>query len=1069
MRNAIFFYEVKFWLKSSVFYLLVCSFFLFSFLSMLGSGGYFDEPENSGSTVQLLNSPYSLSSVGFLFAKLLLFVVAVFAGFSLYKDYKDNAHALLYTFPISKSAYLFGKLCSVIFIIFLFILVTLSGIWFGEAVLGTDNPKIGQNNMLGYLVAFGLYLGPSSIIVGTFVFVAVGISRNIFTGFLVVICFALLQLILENVFFGHPELLALLEPFGQNAFHFATNDWGFKKQNSDTLPFNSIAIWNRVLWLFLAFASFGIFYRKFELEYHSMWPEKRSSPQEKTTAPSVYGHANTETGTHYNFSVMARFKSFIRLMFFDFRIIARSWIFPVLLVFGGITAFFIQLKVTNTGEFNLLPLTRLFLAAPLSFYSVIIVFSTFLFSGFLVRKAGQYKINLLVDVTPVMNWQLTLSKIGAVSLIQVVQIILFICIGLSIQVLNGYYNFELGLVFFHLLVLLFPVLLVWNITSHFVHALIPNLFIGLFVLICLWLGAQSLEQIGLETNLLKYATLPALEYSDFNGYGHQLVGYLLILFYWLLFSLILVFSLSIVWIRGSLTAVKERINLAKSRVKGKLPIVLTLLTVNFIWLGFEIYRFERLDKNASAASLNNTAFLEDYKKQWERFKDIPQPKITDVELWVDLYPDRKSFDAKGTYTLANQTDHNIDTVFIRTGFDEITEIDWNGRARLVKEDEKMNTYLYKLYGPLQPGERIEIRFSIENTPNTVFSKNSSVLKNGSYLQQDILPRLGYQFVECELPLTNPSVKANNYFHRDASYVNMRTLITTSGDQIAIAPGELVSEKKDGNRNFFEYRTPVPVKFNFSFHSAAYKIIEETYRDITLQLFYQNGHGLNADLMLEGLKASLDYNSKLFGCYPYNQIRIIEFPHTEESFSATLKSNNIPASEVLFNINSAQMEEKINLPFYVVAHELTHEWFGNQVMPADAEGANMLTESITEYITLSIYTEHFGEAAAKRFLNAQYRRYNRGRKKENGKEPPLSKVLSHQEYISYGKGAIALNELSKSIGKERFDSVLRDYLSKYSYESADYPTTSDFIELLKEKTSKDEHKLIEHWLRETNPI
>src|SRR6056297_3028423 len=126
-------------------------------------------------------------------------------------------------------------------------------------------------------------------------------------------------------------------------------------------------------------------------------------------------------------------------------------------------------------------------------------------------------------------------------------------------------------------------------------------------------------------------------------------------------------------------------------------------------------------------------------------------------------------------------------------------------------------------------------------------------------------------------------------------------------------------------------------------------------------------------MLEGLKASLDYNSKLFGCYPYNQIRIIEFPHTEESFSATLKSNNIPASEVLF---------------YVVAHELTHEWFGNQVMPADAEGANMLTESITEYITLSIYTEHFGEAAAKRFLNAQYRRYNRGRKKENGKEPPL---------------------------------------------------------------------------------
>jgi hypothetical protein len=56
------------WLKSPLFYLLATGFFLFSFVSMLGSGGFFDSPDNSASLVQVLNSPYSLSSISFLFA-----------------------------------------------------------------------------------------------------------------------------------------------------------------------------------------------------------------------------------------------------------------------------------------------------------------------------------------------------------------------------------------------------------------------------------------------------------------------------------------------------------------------------------------------------------------------------------------------------------------------------------------------------------------------------------------------------------------------------------------------------------------------------------------------------------------------------------------------------------------------------------------------------------------------------------------------------------------------------------------------------------------------------------------
>jgi ABC-2 type transport system permease protein len=139
------------------------------------------------------------------------------------------------------------------------------------------------------------------------------------------------------------------------------------------------------------------------------------------------------------------------------------------------------------------------------------------------------------------------------------------------------------------------------------------------------------------------------------------------------------------------------------------------------------------------------------------------------------------------------------------------------------------------------------------------------------------------------------------------------------------------------------------------------------------------------------------------------------------------------------------------------------------MPAGAEGAKMLTESITEYISLRIYEEHFGEAYAKKFLSAQYNRYNRGRRMEKAEEPPLSEVLSHQEYIAYGKGAIAFYEISKSIGRDIFDSILGDYLLKYRYRSDFYPTTKDFIELLKRSTNNEEHLLIDYWLTQTNIV
>ena len=1037
MGNPIMDYELKAWLKSPLFYLFNISFFLFSLVTMLGTGGYFDSTEVTSDKLYYLNSPYSLTSMSFLLAKCLLFVVTIFGGIGLYKDYRKNTYAFLYTFPISKSSYLKGKLGSAFFAIFILSVCTFLGISIGELMLGLNNPKISAHSSFGYLVAWSIYLFPTLLIVGLIIFSVVGISRNIYSGFIAVICFVLFQLLLEHIFFNQKILLAILDPFGQNAFHLATRDWDFSLRNSMHLPIKWIVIINRILWLGIGFLAYRTFYQKFNFQYDAIWKFKKGVKKQNSSSLLLIKKTKADRDVRYSFSPVSKMKYCVQLMLYDFKGILNSWLFLIPASLGAVTIFFIQLKVANTGEFNLLPKTRFLIGAPLTIYTILIVLITFLFSGLLNGKAKLYKMDQLVDATPVSNWQLVYSKVGSITLIQVVLLVLFIFIGSCIQIINGYHNFEFDLYLFHLFVLLLPILFVWNVTSQFVHTLFPNLFIALFILLGLWLSTQFVESLGIQTNILQYNTLPNLEYSDFNGYGHQLNGNILLILYWLGFSLILLIGVGVFWNRGSLSSIKDRYALARMRFSKPITIILILFCGNFFWIGCKIFHLEQLEKEIFPME-NFGQALNDYKKDWERYSLLAQPKITDVDLHIDLYPHKNRFTARGNYYLVNKSKHSMDTVLIRTGFDENTEIDWNGQARLIKEDKNMKSYLYKTIETLHPGDSMYLDFTIKDMENFLFSQNSNILKNGTYIRHDILPRIGYQFVDHQLPLTDTLVNRYNYFHRDVDYVNVHTTISTSMDQIAIAPGELIKEMTLGERNIYEFQTYTPVKFNFSFHSAQFELMQEEYSGANVQLYYAKRHGQNTHLMIAGLKAALVYNSKWFGPFPYKQIRIVEYPHTEGSYSATLTSNNIPVSEILFDLNMNEMEEKINLPFYVMAHELTHVWFGNKLMPADAEGAKMLTESIAEYITLCIYGEHFGEEMAVNFLNIQRKRYHRGQKIEKNYERPLNRVLSNQEYIAYGKGAIALNAISKSIGKEKFHFILERFLRKYQLRDRLFP-------------------------------
>ncbi len=113
------------------------------------------------------------------------------------------------------------------------------------------------------------------------------------------------------------------------------------------------------------------------------------------------------------------------------------------------------------------------------------------------------------------------------------------------------------------------------------------------------------------------------------------------------------------------------------------------------------------------------------------------------------------------------------------------------------------------------------------------------------------------------------------------------------------------------------------------------------------------------------------------------------------------------------------------------------------MPADVEGAQMLSESLSEYAVRVVTDRLLGRAFTQKFLRAELERYLRGRAGETKGEDPLTRV-DLQAYIWYQKGALALFALRDLIGENALHGALRAYLDEGRFAGPPYATTLDLM-------------------------
>lgn len=1067
MFSPIFTFEFTRWFKSAAVYVYMALFFVLSLFIMLSSLGIFDGVTATTSSNTIRNSPWAISEMINGMSSMIYFLIPSIVGACVYRDFQYHVHTILFSYPFTKTDYLLGKFFGSIAVVLVIVLASTLGIVVAQFVPGINPNLLGPIHIFAYFQSYLIQVIPNLIVLSAIIFVLVTLTRNVYVGFIAVLVLIIVQVIIHSLTENGDNryLGALLDPFGDSALSYYTQYWSPEEKNTNNLPFAGAIIYNRLIWLAVAALFIGGFYLMFSFSQQSISIKagKKGQRLTKNNFDSVF-RINLPK-VRYDFSTAHYLRTTWTLARYDYRYIVKN---PVFLILTLVGVLFVILMASTIGSLfgtSTYPVTWKMLMIPGTTFRFFLLILTFLFTGLLVHRGGITRMDGLLDATPVPNWTLMASKVIAVLLMQLTLLAVVMLTCIAFQVFHHYYNFEIGQYIMHLMVYGMLSNIVWLFIAVFVHTLFKNYLAGFFVLLTLSIGLPFLSMVGVEQAIYQFNQGPNLDYSDMDGFGY-ILPFLTYRVYWLLFAVFFVTLALLLWRRGVFAGSKERWAMLKSNLKAGSISVLAVSLIGFLAIGAGIY-YENHIKNPYYSRLDHEKQSVEWEKRYKKYQNSPQPRVVDIKFNMDIYPSSRSFKAQASYVLKNKTAVPIDSIFVNYN-DYDYSFSLNVPNKLVSADDIYNFNIYTLEKPLAPGDSIILHFSTSSRSNTWVNEQSPVKGNGTFINNMQFPNIGYldrgELVDNDirkkyglpyrdrmaLPTDSNALK-NNYISNDADWIRFEATVSTDLDQLAIAPGYLTKHWEKDGRKYYQYKMDSAILNFFAFNSARYEVKKDTWNGVNLEVYYHKGHTYNLDRMMASSKAALAYYTQEYSPYQHRQLRIVEFPRTAGTFAQSF-ANTIPFSEAIGFI--ADVDEKtddaVDYPYAVTAHEIAHQWWAHQVVGANAQGATLMSESMSEYSSLKVLEKRYGKGQMRKFLKDALDGYLKGRSAEKLGERPLM-YNENQTYIHYQKGSLVLYALSDYLGEDVFNQTAKAYLEKTAFQNPPYTTSLEFVDYLKRAT------------------
>jgi ABC-2 type transport system permease protein len=1056
-------FEIRYWLRSWMLWI-----FLLIIAALIFFATATDHVTIGGALSNTYrNAPFVIENYYSFMGLFTLLMIPAFVNSAAARDFSYRTHEIIFSTPLRRRDYLWGRFIGATWVSAVPMLGVSIGILLAKYMPWVDPERWGPVYWMAHLQGILVFAIPNTIFMAAVLFAIAILARNEIMSFigalLLLTGYGVADQLTQNL--ERERLASLLDPFGIRAFNVATKYWTVAEKNTHAIGFTGLLLWNRLLWLAVGALIFAFAYSRFSFAEKRKKVKAAAPEPALAVAPSA---APIPSRDRRGGVVLPQFLASVRIHFLG---VVKSTVFIVILLAGLLNSIpSLILSAREAFDGTSFPVTYWVLEIIAgTLYMFLLAMITF-YAGVLVWKDRDTRMDEIHDALPIPEWLSYASRLTAlIAIVMLVQLVAMVS-GIVVQTCLGYHRYQLGLYVKELFLRDGSFFLFSAVLAFFIHAVAPNKYVGYFAFITfVALNAFVWRPLNVATYLLRFGLRPSVVNSDFFGDAPYRQAWNWFTLYWLLFCGLLSVAAVLFWPRGKQSGWRERLREAGLRFQGVLrPLALVCLLLFAATGGWIAYNTMFLNPLYGPKDLQR--YQADYEKTYKPMDKLPQPRPRSVKYAIDIYPESRNMVMRGAAVIYNPYAQPLQEVHFSVHRDYDTEIEIPG-AVLAKDDRRLGYRIYRFTAPLQPGENRIVRFTVRSRTRGFENAvtDTELVQNGTFFNNSDGPVIGYRR-DRELDDANdrrkyglkeidlmPALERNcaadcseNYIGGHTDWVDVDTVISTSPDQIAIAPGSLVREwRGDGGRRYFEYKLDHPSLGFYSFISANYQLAREDWNGIKLEVYYLKEHPWNVPRMMNSMRKSLDYYTHNFGPYAHKEARIIEFPRVArfaQAFPGTM-----PYSEAIGFIANLDNPDDIDSVFYVVAHEMGHQWWAHQVIGANMEGATLLSETLAQYSALMLMEKEYGRDIERKFLKFEMDRYLSSRGRERLKERPLLTVESNQGYVHYRKGSVTMYYLKEMIGEEAVNRALRKLVQRYAYAPPPYPTSWALVDALRDET------------------
>ncbi|MGG5210235.1 M1 family aminopeptidase [Chryseobacterium sp. MIQD13] len=989
-----------------------------------------------------LNSPYTIGFMTGMLSLSILFIAVIYAVQLLFKDQDSKFDLVLFSFPFSKWTYLSGKFITYFLQTFLSFTFLMTGFLIGQ-VLRTGSEMQPYFNIGYYLYPMLVFGFINSFFICSFLFfVSLIVKKKLLTvvgGLLLYVLYMVVLVFSNSPFMSGSlpqsietqQISSFLDPFGLSAYFFEARTFSVQQKNTLIVPFTGYLLLNRIIFLITSAVFLLLTYRLFSFSGVSRQKFKKTVPESEIPLIPTFSYTISQT----NFGRKNKFISILSFAKIDLLYLIRSISIPavsiLLLFFVGMEMYAeIEKGIRLPQKYAGSGLMATTISENFPLFGLLLV-AYFINDLYWRSHSSGFS---LIESTAFFSKSKLSGHFIAISVLLFFFTGILIIEGISFQAAYQYlfidWNAYLGVFLFNT----FPLILFSGFIL-FVNDNIRNKFIALGVsVLAVFLLAGPASGKILPYPFLRIFSDFKGSYSDFNGYGPYIIA----------FAKRLLFGCGVISFLWMINKV------LKTKKISSISLVFSILLLSAGIFAGTFFMKGYIPKNEEKAVIEAI----NYEKQFKKYKNLPQPEISEVITEIKLYPSENSYEITGKYILTNLSDQPIEKILIHFSPDlKMESAVFESGPEIIKIDKTVSEI--QLKQPLKPNDTAYLNFKLSYKWYAVNGHQSfnAIIENGSFMRiSRYYPVIGYQKDE---EIQDEKLRKENHLGKleglqkpeapevlKKDFINLNMTVSTDKTQTAIGTGDLVKKWTKSGRNYFMYKAE-NIPFRFAVSSADYQVKSVLYKSILVNVYYHEKHFENVNHLLENAKITLDYCTHNFGKYPFKTVNFAEISSFTRGFAATAYPSAIFMPEDMVFHANIQADKKQDVINELAGHELSHLWWGNsQINPDDREGAVMLTETLAMYTEMMLYKKMHGKEKMMERIKVHQQIYDT--EKGFSENRPIYRAIGDTPHISYSKGAVAMVKLSELIGEEKVNEALKNFLQHNQY-----PKKPSSLDLLKE--------------------